>query len=228
VSEIFWLEQREEDVRGENDWFSVGELSVLNRLVFLKRRTEWRLGRWTAKCAFAAFHEMPPSPQILAQIEIRPAPSGAPEVFLCDQPAPVNISISHRSGKAICSIGSGNLKLGCDLETIEPHTDAFVEDYFTCDEQLLLARSTPTNRPLLATLLWSAKESALKALQVGLRADTRSVIVELSQTQLTAWGPVKISCSQSDFHGWWCEEGGLVRTIVSAPASAEPIALQRG
>lgn len=31
--------------------------------------------------------------------------------------------------------------LGCDLELIEPHSDALVADYFTADEQAMVART---------------------------------------------------------------------------------------
>ena len=67
--------------------------------------------------------------------------------------------------------------MGCDLEMIEPRSDAFVADYFTVEEQALVARASAADRSRLLALLWSAKESALKALRAGLRLDTRCVIV---------------------------------------------------
>ena len=67
--------------------------------------------------------------------------------------------------------------LGCDLEVIEPHSDAFITDFFTAEEQALITKASAEDRFLVATLLWSAKESALKALHAGLRLGTLSVAV---------------------------------------------------
>lgn len=69
--------------------------------------------------------------------------------------------------------------LGCDLELIEPHSDALVADYFTADEQAMVARTLAADRSRGLDLLWSAKESALKGLRVGLRLDIRCVSVTL-------------------------------------------------
>ena len=133
-----------------------------------------KLGRWTAKHAVAACLQLPADLPSLASIEVRPGPSGAPETFLGNKWAPVTISLSHRAGRAVCAVAPDGGALGCDLEVIEPHSDAFIADYFATEEQALVARAAPADRPGLVTLLWSAKESALKALRAGLRLDTRS------------------------------------------------------
>ena len=175
---VYWLEQTEADVPIGDDWLSQGEAIRLDGMRIAKRRTDWRLGRWTAKRALAISLNLPSHPQALASIEIHPAPSGAPEAFLADQRAAVTISLSHRSGAAICALAPSGTALGCDLEVIEPRGDSFVTDYFTSDEQALVQRASVTDRPRLLTLLWSSKESALKALGTGLRLDTRCVAVE--------------------------------------------------
>ena len=102
--DVYWLEQTEADVPAENDWLSASEAVCLNSMRFAKRRADWRLGRWTAKCALSAYLNVPAHPQVLAKIEIRPAPSGAPEVFFGNQPAAVTISLSHRAGIAACAV----------------------------------------------------------------------------------------------------------------------------
>jgi 4'-phosphopantetheinyl transferase len=61
---------------------------------------------------------------------------------------------------------------------VEARSPAFVEDYFSADEQALIADISLPERSLLLALLWSAKESALKALRVGLRLDTRCMSVK--------------------------------------------------
>jgi 4'-phosphopantetheinyl transferase len=176
---VYWLEQTEADLPGENDWLSASEAARLTNFRFPRRRADWRLGRWTAKVAVAAYLNAPNCPPGLASIEIRPAPSGAPEVFVANQPADVSISLSHRGGVAACAMAQSGAVLGCDLELVEPRSEAFISDYFTPEEQALLAQADTADRFRLVALLWSAKESALKALHTGLRLDTRSVIVRL-------------------------------------------------
>ena len=181
--DVYWLEQSEADVPAADDWLSESEAVQLSRFRFAKRRADWRLGRWTAKCAVAASLKLPDDHRSLKKIEISAASTGQPEVTLVGRTERVTISISHRDGIAICAVAVGDVKLGCDLEVIEPRSDAFIADYFTAEEGELIAQTSGEKRPLLVSLLWSAKESALKALHVGLRADTRSVRVNPVDSQ---------------------------------------------
>jgi len=227
--DVYWLEQSEKDVPDEIDWLSEDEARFMDGLRFAPRRTSWSLGRWTAKRAVAAYLNLPDSASALPRIEIRPAATGAPEVFLDGQHAAISISLSHRSGKALCAVAPGAVELGCDLELIEPHSSAFVGDYFTAEEQALVERQPEADRPWLVALLWSAKESALKALHAGLRLDTRSVVVyplDLSFDQQD-WKPfLARHAGEKVFHGWWQIAGSTVRTIAAAPPPALPIPLQ--
>lgn len=228
MTEVFWLEQNEADVPPENDWLSPAEMLRLRGLRFAKRRADWRLGRWTAKRALAICLKLRDDPQALAEMEIRVAPSGAPEVILGHQRACTSISLSHCSSMAVCAVAPAGTALGCDLERIEPRSDAFVADYFSPEEQALVAYSSPAERPEVLTLFWSGKESALKALQAGLRLDTRSVIVNSSGSSccLDGWHPLRV-CHRRDqvFYGWWQHSGDFVKTMVSAPPSLPPIRL---
>ena len=83
--EVYWWEQAEADLPAHDDWLSAGEAATLAGMHFAKRRADWRLGRWTAKQALAAYLHLPDDPHALAGIEIRPAPSGAPETFLANK-----------------------------------------------------------------------------------------------------------------------------------------------
>jgi 4'-phosphopantetheinyl transferase len=228
VKQVYWLEQTEAGVPAESDWLSARESACLNGMRFAKRRADWRLGRWTAKGAVASFLKMPADAQALAQIEIRPASSGAPEVFIANDPAAVAVSISHRSGAAICAVAMSGVDLGCDQEVIEPRSEAFVADYFTQDEQALVAQVCEAERSRLLALLWSAKESALKALREGLRLDTRSVVVSLGEgtLDLNGWSPLQVRCADGrSFDGWWQQAHGVVRTLVANPPPDSPILL---
>jgi 4'-phosphopantetheinyl transferase len=229
MMDVYWLEQSEADVPPENFWLGNNEAACLNRLRFAKRRADWLLGRWTAKRALAAYLNLSGDCLGLAGIEIRPAASGAPEVFLANEPAGATISLSHRDGVAVCAVAPSGVALGCDLELIEPRSDAFVADYFTTEEQALVAWASAEDRFRLLALLWSAKESTLKALRTGLRLDTRSVTVSLVDAigrRSDRWCPLQ-ACHASGqvFHGWWQHSGNLVRTLVAAPPPLAPTLL---
>jgi 4'-phosphopantetheinyl transferase len=224
--EVYWLEQTEADVPPGDDWLCADEAACLARLRFPKRRADWRLGRWTAKRAVAAYLKMPGCP---ATLEIRAAPSGAPKVYLQSRPAEAAISITHRAGRAACVVSRPGSKLGCDLEIVEQRSDAFAADYFTAEEQSLVYRAGAARHELL-TLLWSGKESALKALGVGLRLDTRCVAVGPLDVQDSSaerfWRPMQVGHTSGEiFHGWWQRTGDILRTLVSAPPSGPPISL---
>lgn len=249
--DVFWLEQSEADVPAEDGWLSENEASHLSGLRIPKRHADWRLGRWTAKCAVAATLNFPGNMPALQDIQIRAAATGEPEVSLPGNASAVTISISHRAGVAVCAVALGKVALGCDLEAVESRSDAFIADYFTPEEQKLIAQSDTRDRSFFVTLLWSAKESALKALHLGLRADTRSVIVTPLDSQnepLTKfdwraralsgsvhfadisgseWRPLQVSCTDgAKFQGWWQHTADVVRTMVAGPPSAPPIQLR--
>ncbi len=249
---VFWLQQTEADVPAKNDWLCANEALCLSGMRFPKRRDDWRLGRWTAKRAFVAYSGCSLENPLLSEIEIRSALSGAPEVVLGGKPAAASISLSHRAGTAIVAVSDPDVALGCDLEVVEPRSEAFIADYFAPEEQALVARTS--DRSALLALLWSAKESALKALHEGLRLDTRSVLVNLAgnprvsrdspQTSsppgLATWLPATSNCGQNDWrslqvrclncdhilHGWWHCTGGLVRTVVADPPLHPPLLLK--
>lgn len=226
--QIHWLEQTESDVPAGEEWLSTSEALRSHGIFFAKRRNDWRLGRWTAKKAWAAYLKLPCEPQVFREIEIRPAASGAPVLFHRNNPAGATISLSHRGGTALCAIAPSGGVLGCDLEMVEPRSDAFLADYFTTEEQALVAHASAADRSRLLALLWSAKESALKALHEGLRLDTRCMIAEPveSSAGLDGWRPLRVRHTEGQiYQGWWQQTGNFVRTVVAAPAPDLPIRL---
>jgi 4'-phosphopantetheinyl transferase len=219
--EIHWLEQGASDMPMGDWWLSESERARLDALRFPKRRADWRLGRWTAKCAVSGYLDLSRSPEALAGIELRPAPSGAPEVFRYGRPAPLAVSLSHSRNTGLCVVTQAGVEVGCDLETVEARAPAFLTDYFTDDERRLVARMPVAGRDRLVTLLWTAKESVLKALGCGLRLDTRSVNANPSdflQARDEGWHRVSATeTSGRTFDGWWRDSGDLVRTVVVYP-----------
>jgi 4'-phosphopantetheinyl transferase len=223
-------------VRSGDEWLSPAEVTRLNSFRVPKRREDWRLGRWTAKNAVATYLRLPVAPSTLAAIEIRAAACGAPEAFLHGQPAALAISLTHRGGSAVCAIVPQNAVIGCDLELIEPRTEAFLADYFTRDEQRGVAQASGAEKFLSLSLLWSTKESTLKALREGLRIDTRQVEVTLGETAAAprrpeatgGWRPLTARFQDRLFAGWWRHPDGSVLTIVGEPGLPPPLQLAAG
>jgi phosphopantetheinyl transferase len=222
---VYWLEQTQADVPPDDDWLGPAELDRLSRMLVPKRRDDWRLGRWIAKHAGAERLGMPADPHSLANIEIRASVSGAPEIFVSNRRADVTISLSHRGGIGLCAVAPAGIALGCDLELIEPHSDAFLADYFTVEEQQFVTQAAASEKFQLLALLWSAKESALKALHAGLRLDTHCVTVErIRSFDLNGWNALRVHHAGGQvFDGWWRCADGTVRTLVAGVPMEAPL-----
>ncbi len=225
----WWLVRRRQDLPSELDWLSSEEQRHLARLQVEKRRNDWLLGRWTAKSAFLGSPYWAGVDTDLADLTVRQAADGAPEALLRGRPLPLTLSISHRRGWGLCALAPEGMLVGCDLEAVEARSPAFLEDYFTSEEQVALEGLPSVETDRLATLFWAAKESALKALRVGLRADTRRI-----QTTVTGgleavetWRSLAVQDTQSDrrFGGWSRMLGELTLVVVTSPSSGEPVAL---
>src|ERR1700741_4395671 len=137
--DLYWFEQSLANVPQRETWLSAREADYSHNLRFPKRRADWLLGRWTAKLAVSAYLGRFTSHEALCVVEIHPAESGAPLAFVAGEPASVSISLRHRDGVAMCAVGPPDTKLGCDLELIEAHSEAFIRDYFTQEEQRAIA-----------------------------------------------------------------------------------------
>ncbi len=226
---VYWLEQSEADVPADDDWLSGGERLRLAGFRFAKRRNEWRLGRWTAKCAVALATGRSLRPESLRVIEITAAPDGGPVAAIDDQETGLTISITHRAGLAACAVATLPAQLGCDVESTERRSWGFVSDYFTAEEQASIAEAPPEQRWILVALFWSAKESVLKAVRTGLREDTRSVSVTPPALRPGEWTPLQAHYAAAGTLSGWCRcEGDLVRTLIVEPQSPPPTPLQAG
>lgn len=224
--DAYWLEQTEADVPAVGHWLSDREKLHLSGLRFEKRQKDWILGRWTAKRALASFLNLPGDASSLRDIEICAALSGNPEVLLFNEKLGVSFSLSHSAGKALSVVAHSTTGIGCDLELVERRSDSFVTDFFTANEQTLIHQAPTGEQPAVATLLWSSKESALKALHVGLRLDT--TLLEVIPSNATShpvdgaraddcagWSSLSILyMGNRSFHGCWRCADNMVRTVV--------------
>jgi len=229
VTAVGWLSRSQADVPNEDSWLSSQERATLAALRLERRRMDWRLGRWTAKqSVVASLGER--APGALHEVEILAAPDGAPEAFVTGRRAPLALSLSHRDDVAVCAVAPRGTALGCDIEAVEFRSAAFVADWFTEEEQAAVEASPLSSRTLVTTLIWSGKESALKALREGLRLDTRDVVVhfDISPGHLARrWEPFTVAgpggCC---FAGRWRGHLGHVFTVVvSGPWESDPAAL---
>ncbi len=221
---VYLLEEKPPRFPAAEHWLSGREREVLDALNVPKRRQDWQLGRWTAKNALARSPLTPPRP--MEEWEILAAADGAPEAWLDDEPAGVTLSLSHSHGQCLCAIGPPDLRMGCDIERIEQRSRVFEETFFT-DAEIQLMRGQD-DRGLMATLIWSAKESVLKALRTGLRSDTRRIRIEAIEPSVSeGWSRFQAIDAQCGdrFGGSWRTRGKMLMAITADQASSELLEL---
>ncbi len=221
---IGWLTRSRTDVAPGEAWLSERERGVLAALTLPARRADWRLGRWTAKTALAAWLDAD-----LGRIEVLAAADGAPEAWLDGQPAPVSVSLSHRAGRALAAVTAPPVIVGCDLEWIEPRSDAFVRDWLAPSEQALVSVAADPART--ANLAWTAKEAAAKVRREGLRLDVRSAVMRpCAGGETDGWRPLAVDWTRegSSTPGWWRVDEGWVLALAAAPEAPPPRALRAG
>lgn len=209
-------------------WLTAGERLRLDGFRFEKRRRDWLLGRWVAKLALLGAAGVPD--QEIDRFEIASASDGAPLPLLDGRPYETGLSLSHSNDRAICAVSADIEELGCDIELIGPRSSSFVETFFTASECEWVENTDPQSRDSLITMIWSAKESALKALRHGLTVDTRSVEVSADGTIAAAdWNAARILASdEGTLSGWWRVDGSSILSVVGRQSFAMPVALRPG
>jgi len=224
----WWLARGEDQLPAVGTWLSAAERGRADALGYTKRRTDFLLGRWALKLAVAKVRGWPEEFAVLARIEARPAPSGAPLLHIDGRPAARGVSLTDRAGCAVCLISARAEAIGCDVEIVEPRSDAFVRDYLTWAERDFVSAAGHA-RDTAANLVWSAKESALKGLGTGLRLDTRSVevtVAELGPPQRT-WSALQVrTAAGAVFPGWWRHSGAFLLTACWPSGGPPPIPLE--
>jgi len=219
MADLHWLSMGLGSVPAGDDWLTPREAAWAQRMRFPKRRSEYRMARWCAKNAVAALSTPPPP---WHDIEIGHLPEGAPAAYIGGAPYPRRISMTDRADWAVCAVGPDGVEVGCDLELVEPRSTAFVRDYLVPVEQELALRDGTVD-PVMANLIWSAKESALKVLRTGLRRDTRSVTVSVETGDDGSWLPLEVMTVEGErFAGWWRRFGDFLLTICGDGATAPP------
>lgn len=207
--------RREGEVPEGDGWLGPRERAVQSEIPRERRLRDWRRGRWAAKLAVCRAR-----PGLVPDdVEILAAEDGAPEAYVGGERLLAPLSISHKGEMAIAAIGPEGTRLGCDLERVEPRSDGFLRDFFLPSERSSVEACGPEARAERANLIWSAKESALKAIREGLRRDTRSVEVLAigGSERRPGWRELRVRDHEGGalLTGWWCERGGIVLSILS-------------
>ena len=224
------------DVDSPPGFLSDRESEVFAQLRFAKRRREWLLGRWTAKRLYQHSQDTDQALPMRA-ITVANDPDGAPYLLTNGEGRlPLSLSVSHRQDRAFCALASSSgCAVGADVEHVESRDPAFVHDFFTPSEGALVSSCPAPRRDTFVTILWSAKEAALKAMRYGLRVDTRRVEIghlaglslvrapgmSLGDKMPEAWWRLQVSTAwpEAAHIAAWCAVGGdYVYTLaVAAP-----------
>jgi phosphopantetheine--protein transferase-like protein len=185
------------------------EEAILAELTLLPRRRKWLLGRWAAKRLLgelaaednglvSGFLGKPDSKQDWrCQFSILNDEAGAPYVERRAGRLPLSLSISHRGDWGLAAIAlSSGASIGADLETVEPRDPALVRQFFSEGEADRVAKTNGRDAERTVARIWSAKEAVLKAMGIGLRHDTRDIVVgdegNAPAGAPEAWGALEI------------------------------------
>jgi 4'-phosphopantetheinyl transferase len=222
---IGWLSRQLAEVPRGDRWLTAAERRAFSRFSVAPRQSSWRLGRWTAKSAVSTWLSLPPE-----SVEVIAAADGAPEAWLHGERLPVSVSLSHRGDRAIAAVVSPPSVAGCDIELIEPRSRAFVSDWLAPAEQRLVFACSDADGPLMANLIWSAKEAASKVRREGLRLDVRNAVVsgDLGPDGAVRWRQLQVDWGDLDepVHGWWLTDAGSVIALAATAAQACPVILR--
>ena len=185
---------------------TVAETARYASYISPQRRRDWLLGRWTAKQLIqlhvAATCGFSPA---LASFSIEQEPSGVPFAASLDPTLygsgkhgrlPVSLSISHSRGYAFCALSDdpmAHVRVGADIEVVEPQPADFGDKFFTPAEQANIQAAPVNNRVLLTIATWSVKEAVLKASTLGMRATPQSVECKIRTGRPRHWTPLTVT-----------------------------------
>lgn len=226
--QAFWEEA------GVDTWLSLQEKERLTTLRFQKRRDEWLHGRWVAKHLLKRVHPscefLPPSDILIVN-----RLDGSPFIRIQDQDVPGDLSISHRDLWAGAAFTPGEyFCIGIDMEKVEKREPSFYWDYFT-EKEIDSAGRFPLSGEEYYTLLWSAKESVVKALKTGLRIDVQKIEIFPQRfdretfTNPYTWS--SFSCRVSEMDGnwmgfWQMREDFIITLACRFLNQTEPVSLR--
>ncbi len=172
------------------------EEKILSGLGIVPRRRKWLLGRIAVK---RLVRQVSGELDLAdSEISVLNQPSGEPFVLIEGRGGwQFPISISHRSEVGMAAVSMDpRAHIGADLETVEERDSALIRQFFTDDEAAAVETSAD-ERNLAMARIWSAKEAVLKLVGLGLRIDTRGVVVSLRGEEVAGcpegWQPIDVT-----------------------------------
>ncbi len=123
---------------------------------------------------------------------------------------------------------------GIDIEKVEKREPGFYWDYFT-EKEIDSAGRFPLSGEEYYTLLWSAKESVVKALKTGLRIDVRKIEIFPQRfdretfTNPYIWSSFSCRVSEMDgnWMGFWQMREDFIMTLACRFLNqSEPVSLR--
>jgi 4'-phosphopantetheinyl transferase len=205
------------------------EERILAGLGHVPRRRKWLMGRAAVKRLVGDMLGEGEGRVPDRKISVLNQPSGEPFVLIEGKGGWGRaISISHRStvGLAAAPLDE-SARIGADVETIEPRDPALVRQFYT-DSEAQIVEAAGQDRDEIVSRIWSAKEAVLKLLGLGLRIDTRGVLVNLNGEAFAGcpegWEPLDVKViaelprqSMLDsLRVMWRREAGYVLTVAVA------------
>ena len=183
-----------------------------------KRQKEWLAGRI---CVKQLYRQMMDQNLALPSIRIERLPDGQPLLKVDGQSVGESISISHSYGWVAGAIDPLGQPIGIDLEKVERRDEAFLMDYFTANERNWIESSPDLIREQKSTLIWSCKESVLKALGKGLHIDPQRVEIGEITNAITpgsfgnSRGRLRLDDGDDQYNLQWQMSGEMVLTFAS-------------
>ncbi|HEX4459679.1 MAG TPA: 4'-phosphopantetheinyl transferase superfamily protein [Polyangia bacterium] len=166
-------------VRRHADWFAARclhprERALAAALSVGKRRVDFIAGRVAAHRALMRLG-VANSACVLPEAE--GAAAGAPRVIEAGASSAIALSIAHGAGWAIAVAGRG-VRLGVDLEAVEPRHASFAAEAFAPGEldDWSRALASRADDARVVTVAWCVKEALLKLAECGLRAPLPAMV----------------------------------------------------
>jgi len=199
-------------------YFSLEEQAEYSRFKVIKKQFEWISSRIISKIMIKQI--LKGEKLNFPDIRIRKEETGQPYIYITGQGRlEGKFSLSHSNGYVFCGYSpSKELIFGLDLEKIEARSLEFVLDYFTPREIERYQILDGNDKFEYTTMVWSAKESVLKTLGLGLSIDTRKVEIILSDdsSKLTGWNSCSVKLENKmnlSMNVYWQNIDGFIRTI---------------
>ncbi|WP_249755996.1 type I polyketide synthase [Microvenator marinus] len=162
-----------------DDFLTAQEREAFDRFLSDRRKSEWLSARVASKRLVATylqdFYGIEANPgDIVIDKDVHKAPVVALRGSLgrLDLPLP-DLTITHSGGVAYAAITpEPKVRIGIDLETIEPREDSFAQTYFSAQE---LQEMPELDSQVRLAALWTCKEAVSKALGVGLHLNVMDI-----------------------------------------------------